>query len=318
MDVIDNLFNNDSSHIDILYDRTFLDKIENKAISYLIKEYYKIPKKDFSNRVDFLSKFLIEINDGYKRERSIILKKINYLNKLILLYQNKVLIKNSKDIYNYDYFYNNYIKSKNSEGIELKNKLYWDDYNKKFAGNYFLEIIDPAHRELVSYKQKWDELSINEDFFVFLEIFSVTKKEKTFIFFNDYELKKRKLIINENKCKVFLKNKYILLDTSLYNDECLFTIDLNSNIFCFFQEKNKYNHISSSRGKPILGAGLIKAKEGIITEIGVVTGHYLIEKDKVRQILKIFISKGIPLSNEIKISFFDNNILSTEKITSYL
>ena len=298
-------FNDNISYFDVLYYKQFLKNIKNEQLSFKINKYYLIPIDNFNDKIEFLYNLLInpDFENDLKNVKHHIIKKINYLKAIIELYQYEILLKNSKYIFNYELVYE-YFKTQNIDAIELKNGVYWDRYSTKFAGNYFLEIIDPAHRELIMHKYEWEQLYSKKDFFAYLELYSNNKKEKIFKYFSNNELNNLLLYCNNNK---LFNNKYGLINTD--NDKFIFTIDLNKNIYGFFQKNNKYNHISSTKGKPILGAGIINIINGEIKELKIITGHYLINKDKVLNIINIFIQNNYVFDKNTKIYYFDNNIL---------
>jgi len=310
------VFNKNVSHIDILKIDFFKNiLLKNNDLKSIINEYCKLQNNDFLNKLILLIKIQkILKNDIYKQK---IQKRINYLRCIILLYKNGIILKNNSSIYNEKLVNDYFFEELHEKQINLKNGVYTNSENTYKFGNFFLEIIDPSHRVLNKYKLKWENNKIEEDFFAYLENFSNIENEVIINFFNKRELFSKKVCIVDGKLAYNFDNNISLINTD-NNRKFLFTIDTSYNMYCYYETENYY-HISSTKGKPVLAAGDIKVKDGILSALNIDTGHYLIKDTSIEYILTIFDKLKIFTSKDLPILYFtENNLQFTQELNNFL
>jgi hypothetical protein len=82
-----------------------------------------------------------------------------------------------------------------------------------------------------------------------------------------------KYLVSVNNGKLF-DSEGALLNCFDDKKEYIFNIDLREDLY-LVEPLNLIHHVSLSQGKPILGAGNMKVREGVIERIELESGHYL-------------------------------------------
>jgi hypothetical protein len=182
----------------------------------------------------------------------------------------------------------------------LNNTLTYGNNGDDICGEFYLEVLDPAHRWLDYWRHLWDNSSKKYPFFTSLEYYNIPPNAVHTKFLYNEDL---------NKTKIMIKNGYIFLSNKLFSspdvkdryNESLFIIDSDLNIYIAFSDSHT-RHISLSHGRPTVGGGVLEVRNGIITHIDGSSGHYLYKTYEILQTINVFINKGIKLSKNVKIT----------------
>ncbi len=296
-------------NVDIVNSNFFNSKEE---VNFLLK-YYNIPKEYISERkthLIMLCKKILSNNECQTKEQKYIIenleKRINYFENLEFLYNNEIIYPDANPhIYNEDklskYFFQN-IQHPIYKNRYLNNTCMYDVKNNSYWGELWLELIDPAHRELDFYKKNWINEKSTDSFFIYLEKQNISHREQYTNFILDDELKFNKVEIQNG---LILLNKTPFTSPQIIDrfNEAVFIINNNTDIFLTLSSQTK-RHLSLSRGFPVLGGGIFIIEDGIIKEIKGNSGHYLFYTEHMIQCIEILKSKGVELKNDIKISNF--------------
>lgn len=210
----------------------------------------------------------------------------------------------------YDYFSDTSDFPHDRIPLILNNNKYYESKNAEFWGRYWSEVLDPAHRRLDSYIDLWEEeKKINPQtppFFLWLEGQNVSSYILIINFPTEAEL-------SEKKAKFFNGVLYIknhngeFVPANLYPEEgeWIFVIDKANDLY-IAKASAQVRHTSLSRGKPIIGAGSLCAKDGEITEFAFGSGHYLPQKEHHIQTLQFFLDQGVHFGKDMKMSYYRN------------
>lgn len=189
--------------------------------------------------------------------------------------------------------------------LPLVNRRYYDFNTGMYWGEYLLEVLDPCHRQLTTYHDRWIELKKGNSeipsFFFWLEEENLPR-DISYVVYLDYE-EKLKLNTHLNDGLLCYYQTGEVLNCFIKEKEYIFIIDLGKNLY-IVEGSKQIRHTSLSHGMPVLGAGNIRIKNGIVQSIGFASGHYLPEISNGVQILNILFEKGIPFAGDAEVSYF--------------
>lgn len=80
-----------------------------------------------------------------------------------------------------------------------------------------------------------------------------------------------------------------------------YVVDFQKNILLSASGK----HTLLSKGKPVFGAGELRVRDGLITEINALSGHYLPSADDMLQSIRLFKEQGALFSSNCVVRFID-------------
>ena len=205
--------------------------------------------------------------------------------------------------------------------IFLCNHRMYDSLNGQYWGEYWMETLDPCHRQLTPYyelfRKRYGIAPSLFDFFLWLEDQNLAKDVPHLFFLNESEL---------NKVVVFVKNGLLyqmngqrleLIDYCDQEEEYIFNIDLKGQLFLIQATKN-IHHVSLSHGKPVLGCGNMIVKDGKIVNIELESGHYLPTVEHGVQTLHIFQKLGIALGPNTTFSYYHAGKHHKETVIEFL
>jgi len=189
--------------------------------------------------------------------------------------------------------------------LQLVDCRYYDARNGMYWGEYSIEILDPCHRQLTTYHDRWVELKKNNStippFFFWLEGENLSRNIPYVIYLNSEERMKLKTCADSGLLRY--EQTEALVDCHPENEEYIFIIDLNEDLY-ITEGSEHISHTSLSHGMSVLGAGNIRVKNGIVESLGFVSGHYLPTISDGVQMIEILIEKNIPFSKNSKIVYF--------------
>lgn len=237
----------------------------------------------------------------YKHIQSIAVKKLNYLKWI-------------------SFFYNEYTDDpesmqnlvsgeciKESALIMLKTGVYYNHVNSLYYGRFFVEAIDPCHRELGIHYYQWQSMPLQKPpFFLWLEEkFAYVSSIPSVDYFTEKKLVEESLctIINGKLYKKFGDSFLLINDYHRNSKGALFVITKEDK-FLIADNKEGIRHTSLSWGMPVKGAGLIWVEEGCIKEIFFMSGHYLPDYNECLVTIDLLIKFGIILDDSVRIKYF--------------
>lgn len=248
--------------------------------------YHAIKKDDLKlldYRIGMLGKIISEcdklIVKGYESKytqlsivalRKISMSKKNYLAQIGKLYDffdddfNSV-----KHLFAREYY------PRSEMSLELKNSTFFSPHMESEMGFFWVEMLDPCHRPLYIYWKKWQKLGIKTPFFLWLEDEVVDRNISRTNIISAHELDKYKIKIKSGR--IHTVNSSIgmqIVNESTEDREYLFIINLNDELL-ICEAKSGNRHVSISGGRPVLAAGNLWIKDGMLTKIFFRSGHYL-------------------------------------------
>lgn len=290
----------------------------NSEIDQFIQQYHSVDKTDpskINTRIIYLDKIANLLSEYEKRE-------VNFNSKKFLKNIHKTAIEKRRYLEALDgirlmlslnpEYITNYMRntSKNctdSAPLFLVNERKYDSKLRIYWGEYFLEVIDPCHRFLTSYYDLWIESNpINSDYFSFLywlESQNVHFEVTAVHYFSSSEKSKYEIIVEEGRLKEKCTGK--LLNCYKKEEEHLFIIDLEKKLYVTKASK-EIRHTSLSYGKPVLAAGNLVVRQGIIYRLGLESGHYQPNTDDGQQLLNILVEQGANFSSDAALDFYYN------------
>lgn len=302
------------------------------AINKLIHEYNRLEKtreENLSQRVVKLNGVVRFIEEWIKNGltgiekvkqlnwiKDIAIKKSNYLLELEKIFTNKLHFQDNLHKYHteisdlYDVSKKHLILN-NEHFFSLKQLEYW--------GNFWVESLDPCHRQSVHYYKLWlKEASKNPTiphFLLWLEDQELPKYIPQARYFDPKTLQTRKIVIKEGLlCK---ESEGVFQPAHYYdhNKRPLFVINLKGELYIDFDTEMIF-HTSLGLGKPVLAAGLIFINEGKITSISLESGHYIPSIEIGFQIFQILREQGYKQNEPIDFTFFYDRNKYTLKLTN--
>tara|TARA_A100001015_G_scaffold241313_1_gene275360 strand:+ start:1676 stop:2764 length:1089 start_codon:yes stop_codon:yes gene_type:complete len=302
-----------------------------KHLDALISSYHQIAKNEetkLQTRIEsldticsFLEAWLesgpskIEKTKHLRFILDIAQKKKNYLFCLIHLYKENLHSENAQFLYHHDF--SKQIDPKKT-AIVLNNVHWFSLKQKHYWGDFWMDSLDPCKRVLTPFHDQWKVLRKEQPstphFFLWLETQFIPNYTPRVHYFDDQERENSQVIIHHNKLCFKKGFEYAPVHTHK-GDRTLFIIDLDEKIYVAHEkvtEFGKTQHSSFNCGKPVLGAGLIQVREGIVTDLALESGHYLPDTEIGYQIICILKSQGLCLEKLTLHSFYDRNKYTSE------
>jgi len=295
----------------------FQDKKFEK-LDQIAAEYHTFSKTDVAyleKRIESLSYFISyttawqqEEKDSFRRK---FLRNITetakskqwYLGELLKLYMN--------DLENPDQLkltYHPNINIPNRSILYLANKRMYDSKLGLYWGEFYWEVLDPCHRQLTTYLDRWRKLKKQTDlppFFLWLEEQNLPK-DILYITYLSAEEREKCRVICKNGLLYFAHDPQKPIHLHSQNKEFIFTIDLEDNLY--LKEGNQHiHHTSISYGLPVLGAGNMTVVDGVIESLGFESGHYMPTIQEGAKMVKILLEHQYPFASHATILYFHQN-----------
>lgn len=195
--------------------------------------------------------------------------------------------------------------------LELKNNLYFSPHLEDDLGIFWIEMLDPCHRMLANYWNKWKDSGSNVLFFLWLEDQLVDKNVQRINVISHPELEKYKVKVNSGKIGTYNQhNTFQILSTNNNNKEYLFIIDLDNNLL-LLEAKAGNRHVSLSAGKPVMSAGNLLVNDGQISKIFFKSGHYFPTIESYKYTYEYLKTLGVDMDGLSSIDYYlGTNIIS--------
>jgi hypothetical protein len=224
--------------------------------------------------------------------------KKNYLEQLLKIPSDEEIIS-----YHFDHFP---LRDDGYEPLFLRNNITYSLRMKEFWGKFWLESIDPCHRRLANYYQFWlDTHPLSTDyrsFFLWMESQPIPKNVPFVDYYSDEKLDACRIEVEDGYLKNAFTHELVNTDSTKRN---LFVIDLAKDLYLEPFKEGVW-HTSLSRGKPILGAGLLKVKKGIVKTLAFECGHYLPSLEQSFQSLRVLRERGVRFKKPFEVVYFEN------------
>lgn len=289
------------------------ERAEIEYLNQLSASYHSIDKSSPQTQVsriellDAISEYLegIAAQEKFADQKLTILLlnkavryKMEYLKQLLQIPSDEALTS-----YHLDY---SSLSERRFEPIPLRNNCSYSLKMKEFWGGFWLESIDPCHRRLANYYQFWlNTKPVCKDyqsFFLWLESQPIPKNVPVVDYYSDTQLKSCYIELMDGYLKKSDTNELINTDPA---KRTLFVIDLSKELYLEVYKEGVW-HTSLSRGKPVLGAGLLHIEQGIIQMIAFESGHYLPSIEQGFQSLQILFEKGVRFKEPFEVVYFEN------------
>jgi hypothetical protein len=291
------------------------------AVLNQLREYHQLPK----DKLDFIAlrcasllrlSFLCASSNGLSQTdidainniSEIAANKRRYLSELSRLHKRGILLQDSQ-IYDKKKIspYFNAFANKKYSPVKLNNAQFYDSNIGIHWGEFWLEAIDPAHRQLDNQKDQWlhdiDQKG-KAPFFLWLETQWIPRSE-SIKYLNEDEQNVAKLAIVEGKvCHASGRSIFGRLTTDP-REEFLFIIDANENLYGRYSHR-AVRHPSLTKGKAIIAPGMIQTQDGEITIIESNSGHYLPNVQIGLQLIDVLRDKGAQFSEQTPFHFFQD------------
>jgi hypothetical protein len=285
---------------------------ESCRLTEMVIKYHLVPKSSKEHLCERIEKleaicvylkqlYEVESFQGQKSTLQLLeahtQKKINYLRALLEIPSDEEVIS-----YHLDF---SLLNDPRYIAMPLRNNGSYSLKMKEFWGNFWLESVDPCHRRLADYYRFWQstspQVSNYLSFFLWLETEPVPKYVPVVRYFTKDECEKRQVVVRDGCLMKVATGEF--LTTSLQSRN-LFVIDLQKRLFVETWGDGIW-HTSLTAGKPVLGAGLLHAENGVIKRICFESGHYLPSLSQGYQAIKILLEQNASFVDPIEIIYFD-------------
>jgi len=222
-----------------------------------------------------------------------------YLKKLQNIYQEKSYEK--LDAYHNDL---SSLKDRDMQVLFLRNDRLFSLKRKEYWGNFWWESLDPCHRQLSPYLQKWEEEKTNKPstphFFLWLENQYIPNNIPRNSYLNKIEAQKHQyLIINGLMCNT----QTLIPLQSESNTRYILSISLNKQIYIAKSTSNIW-HSSFTQGKALLSAAVISVSNGKLELFSVESGHYFPTLQNAYQTLSFFKNSMLQFENPLSVTYY--------------
>lgn len=295
------------------------------ALSMLMQQYHSYPKdslKHMPDRIDALNNIINYFETWLKDDLQANNQK--HLRDMKEISENKrnYLVSLQKKINNNEFTIENFQKYQSNienilpsyKPISLVNRRLYDSANGQFWGEFWIETLDPCHRQLTPYHDLWRRISGENfhkdklgDFFLWLETQNLSK-DVPFMEYLDEKTLTSHTVIVKNGLMYFPydigNHKIINYDNK--DNEYIFNIDTLGRLI-YIPASKTVHHVSMSHGKAVLGCGNMLVRKGKIISIELESGHYLPTIDDGMQTLKIMHEMGISIDPNTKFSYYNDS-----------
>jgi hypothetical protein len=300
---------------------------DSKKLSSLIQEYNKIDKTDIKNlgkRIQKLESILSFLKTWQSSAAEKLLKK--KLQSLIIIGKNKAWylgqLKKGYASGRFDFNYTNVLNEltevkRKKNALILKRREVSGPYLEGYWGDFWLEYLDPCHRRIWSFYELWArEKKKNPTiphFFMWLEDKNLSTDIPFTHYFDDEDLEKSKVILNDEKKLCYQHNGKIVSNSSETRN--VFVVNLENQLL-IAKGSSTTHHGTLARGKPVLAAGIIDIQCGEVVRIIFESGHYRPDIEEGRNILLLLQRMGIELKADVEIGYFNDfgkQVISVKK-----
>jgi hypothetical protein len=310
----------DDNYLDVLGYQT----MNTQELNTLIQKYNQITKdqavtlpcriKKLNHVIEFIQEWIEKRLEPIDKKKHLLwiadiaVKKRNYLSALLDIYENHRYQESSQYNYHHDI---SRLKDKSKQAVILNNQRFFSLKMKEYWGDFWFETLDPCHRRLTPFLDQWRALKKVDGnlphFFMWLETQHLPKYVPQVTYLKNGELEKCRLMIKNGCFWEKTENEWIKANFNQAGKRYLFSIDLDGEIYAK-EEGEGISHSSFTSGQPVLGAGLLQIRDGMLASLALESGHYMPTSDVGFQIFKIFEEKGARFPEQVEvIFFFDRN-----------
>lgn len=281
-------------------------------------EYHLIPK----SKEDFLEQRICKLHEieryinhwlefqlsGVEKEKhlrklsQIALGKASYLAELSILYKNE-----SFDAFNLEQMHHQLSEDdfQGQEVVFLTHRNFFSLNQMQYWGDFWMESVDPCHRQMTHYYKVWERLSKNDPstphYFLWLEEQYVPPYTPRAFYYSPEQLKEKRVFVKEG---LLVNSKGHPVSFDKKNCSYVFIVDLDRNLLVELETENIF-HTSLGVGRPVLSAGKITVTRGQVTSVSFESGHYIPSVKVGYQLLEILLKKGYNLNSQsIDVTFF--------------
>gem|GEM_PF-6475623 len=170
-----------------------------------------------------------------------------------------------------------------------------------FWGDFWMECLDPCHRQEAYLHKVWQQRRAElPPYLLWLEDFSTVAHERWVRYLTPAAQGEAILQIDEG----LLRNMRGRALNCAERQHFLFVIDLDGEIYVHRYEP-WLCHASFTRGQAVLGAGILQAREGLLTHLKFESGHYLSGPEHWWQTIEILMTRGLHWGERTRVTVFD-------------
>lgn len=147
----------------------------------------------------------------------------------------------------------------------------FNPYVVEYWGDFWLEYIDPCHRNLWSYLGLWKKQQSDTPFFLWLEEQNLSINVPFMHYLSEEELAPCYCDIEEGKLLYRATKKPVGDKTP---EDLLFAVTLERDVLVI-EGTPTIHHTSITHGRPVLAAGRLVVEDGRITLFSLESGHHL-------------------------------------------
>lgn len=201
--------------------------------------------------------------------------------------------------------------------FSMKNTITFNPSTELYYGRFWVEAVDPCHRDLAMYRYQWEGIDGEKPrFFLWLEDRLAYTKQVPFTrYIKPDELEKDNLCHIHNGL-IYLKDENmnnLLVDyPDGENKGLVFVQTLEGKLFLANPKEKHMRHSSLSHGKPVEASGLLWADKGKIQKIFFMSGHYAPNEAECLHMLKNIMASGVLLDTDTWIQYFLNGDIETK------
>lgn len=180
------------------------------------------------------------------------------------------------------------------------------DFNLPTAwGLYWLEALDPSHRLMLTpYYLRWEAQNTNIPFFMWLEEQDVPFYSPEVDYFSNEEILDARASL-DSSTGVLRDVKGEIIHTANDGSEYIYVLSAETGLL-IAKGSEEVRHTSLSRGRPIIGAGSLKVREGRITHIDVESGHYQPSAEDLVRIVSWLENHGALISpDQLRVKYYE-------------
>ena len=239
----------------------------------LLERYHALPKDTLEGareRIELLADFAQRVGQGASmREKHLGLHaigKAQYLMLILEVHARRGTLKTFPAM-----LFENEAHGSDTTRFPLVNQIMFDTQMPAYWGLFQLEVLDPCHRLFLTESYvKWREANVDTPFFLWLETHGTFSfKELQVIYLGKDDLARAKVT-----CALGLLQDANGVTLSTQEGAAYLYVLTLQKALLVVRGDETIHHTSLTHGRSVLGAGTLKAQDGMLTYIDTQSGHY--------------------------------------------
>lgn len=193
--------------------------------------------------------------------------------------------------------------------LSLTQERYLFPERSVYWGNFAMEALDPCHRQLPDLFKVWREEASETPYLLWLEKFARCTHERWVRYFSVLEQEEKRVSCDQGRLVTVRGRPLNCPERQHY----LFVIDEDENLLAARAEAHLC-HASFTRGRPVIAAGILQAREGRLVHLKFESGHYLSGPENWWQAFEFFEGMELDVSEPLRVTVFDRFRYVSRKI----